>query len=180
MKKRIIIIGKGGSGKDYAKNILVKNGYLNDISLTTRKPREGEVSGEIYDFISEESFLMLAENSNFVQYNHFVSNNCYYGTTVESFNKNHVFIMSPEAMLALSQEDKDSSFILYLDISLDIRRERLLMRKNTYCVETRLACDDVDFASFCEYDYKLSDPQFSEEFLLELIEKNTQICSSAK
>ena len=49
--------------------------------MTTRKPREGEVDGQDYYFISEEEFLQRIRDGRFLEYAKFVGN--YYGTPME-------------------------------------------------------------------------------------------------
>ena len=52
------IIGKAGSGKDYILKKVLKN--IDDhgiVSCTTRPPREGEVEGKDYHFVSSAYFL---------------------------------------------------------------------------------------------------------------------------
>ena len=48
------------------------------VSATTRKPREGEIDGVHYYFISDEKFDALAKNNKFIEWNEHFSNK--YGT----------------------------------------------------------------------------------------------------
>ena len=54
----VILSGVSGSGKDTIKKALIKQ--LDNVeslpSYTSRAPREGEVPGEIYNFVSKEKF----------------------------------------------------------------------------------------------------------------------------
>ena len=52
MKKRLIIVGKGGSGKDHMRKMLQDEGFRYCISHTTRPPRKDETNGVDYFFIS--------------------------------------------------------------------------------------------------------------------------------
>ena len=59
MKYKIVaLIGEAGSGKDTILQDLLQNSNFNEIiSYTTRPPRDGEINGKNYFFISPEEFL---------------------------------------------------------------------------------------------------------------------------
>ena len=61
----VIISGPSGSGKGtVVKELDPEKGYARSISVTTRKPREGEVDGRDYFFTTEDEFhKMRAENA---------------------------------------------------------------------------------------------------------------------
>ena len=78
--KFIVISGPSGVGKGTICNRLL--GELNawySVSTTTRPPREGEVDGVNYFFVSKEEFEEKLKNGEFLEYN--VYNNNYYGTS---------------------------------------------------------------------------------------------------
>ena len=76
----LVVSGPSGTGKTtVCEQLLDQNKNLNfSISCTTRKPREGEVDGEDYYFISLEEFKRRVENSEFLEYAEVHDN--YYGT----------------------------------------------------------------------------------------------------
>ena len=77
--KFIVISGPSGVGKGSICSPLIKE--LNacySISVTTREPREGEIDGVNYFFISREEFEDGIEKGRFLEYN--IYNNNYYGT----------------------------------------------------------------------------------------------------
>ena len=82
MKKGTLIVISGFSGA--GKGTLVKrlvSGYDRfalSISMTTRKPREGEVNGREYFFVSKEEFEANIEKNGFLEYARYLEN--YYGT----------------------------------------------------------------------------------------------------
>ena len=55
----VIIAGKAGSGKSTLRKGLLREfpSFSKSISYTTRPPREGEVNGVDYRFVSQENFL---------------------------------------------------------------------------------------------------------------------------
>ena len=64
MKKGILVLlsGPSGVGKGTVRKQIFKNTNLNlaySISMTTRKPREGEVDGQDYFFVSEDYFWLF-------------------------------------------------------------------------------------------------------------------------
>ena len=80
MKNLLIVLsGPSGVGKGtIVNNLLSKGGYALSVSCTTRPPREGEVEGKSYFFISKQDFLDTVKQNGFLEYsNHFEN---YYGT----------------------------------------------------------------------------------------------------
>lgn len=75
--KLFIISAPSGCGKGtLIKELSRDNEIFNSISCTTRAPREGELDGVHYNFITREEFGRLAENDGFLEHAEF-SGNCY-------------------------------------------------------------------------------------------------------
>lgn len=159
-KSRIILCGKGAAGKDHLRKILEGRGFRYGVSYTTRPPREGEIDGRDYFFLEETEFKDLIDQGFFYEYVTF--NGWYYGTSREQwFETDDVFIMTPTGISKLHAADRKHSFIIYLDIPIDIRRKRLMERNdNDDSIERRLEADEKDFRNFTEYDIKLTDHNF--------------------
>jgi len=90
MKKGLLIIlsGPSGVGKGTIREYLFKNKSINlvfSISMTTRKPRNGEINGVDYFFVSEEDFIKSINEDKLLEYTKFVNN--YYGTPKEYIEK---------------------------------------------------------------------------------------------
>lgn len=67
--KLFVISGPSGVGKGTIVRELVKDGDAElSISMTTRQPREGEINGKDYFFISAEAFRENIEKENFLEY----------------------------------------------------------------------------------------------------------------
>lgn len=156
--KRIILVGKAASGKDYMRKLLEKRNRVYGISYTTRPPRDGEVDGVDYYFLTEEKFKEMIDNDEWYEY--VVFNNWYYGTSKDQFYRDDVFIMTPHGVSMVKPEDRENSFIFYIDIPEDIRRERLSQRSDADSVERRIAADEADFKDFSTYDVHITDPVF--------------------
>lgn len=83
MKKGLLIVysGLSGVGKGTILAELMKMEDLNlaySVSMTTRKPREGEVEGVNYFFVSKKRFLEAVKNGELLEHARFVEND--YGT----------------------------------------------------------------------------------------------------
>ena len=83
MKKGLLIVysGLSGVGKGTILKELMPMKDLNlaySVSMTTRKPREGEVDGVDYFFVSKKRFLEAVKNGELLEHARFVDND--YGT----------------------------------------------------------------------------------------------------
>lgn len=83
MKKGLLIIlsGPSGVGKGTVRKYIMDNfdvDFSYSISMTTRKPREKEVDGVDYYFVSPEEFQRNIDEGNFLEWEEFVGNR--YGT----------------------------------------------------------------------------------------------------
>ena len=79
--KFILFTGPSAVGKATIEKELFKDDSLNlrlSVSATTRAPREGEVDGVHYYFITKEDFDKRIENDEFIEWNQHFSNK--YGT----------------------------------------------------------------------------------------------------
>jgi guanylate kinase len=157
--RRLILVGKAASGKDYARQQFENFGYRYCVSHTTRPPRKNELNGVDYYFISLDSAIhhYVAKNL-FYEYVEF--NGWIYGTSLDEFEKSNLFIMTPGGINKLKPDDRKESFIVYIDILENIRRERLLKRNDADNVDRRLAADERDFENFTDFDYRINDPNF--------------------
>ncbi len=77
----IVVSGFSGSGKGtLMKELLTRypDTYALSISATTRSPREGEVDGREYFFVSKDEFEKMIAKGELIEYAKYVEN--YYGT----------------------------------------------------------------------------------------------------
>lgn len=80
--KLILIVGPSGSGKGTIIKIL-KDKYPNfvyPVSCTTRPPRQNEIDGEVYRFITADTFKKMIDRGEFLEYAT-VHSNDFYGTS---------------------------------------------------------------------------------------------------
>lgn len=89
MKSKLIIFtGPSGVGKATIEQELFKDKSLRlsfSVSATTRKPREGEVDGVHYHFLSMEEFDKRIANGEFIEWNAHFSNK--YGTLISEVER---------------------------------------------------------------------------------------------
>ena len=157
--KRIILVGRAASGKDYLRAKFIDRGFTPSISMTTRPPRPHEINGKDYIFISEEDATRMIENDEFYEYVRF--NGWLYGTTKQQFNEDDIFIMTPAGISKIKPEDRAKCFIIFIDIPSDIIRERLTLRiMPGDTLDRRLKSDDLDFNGFTDYDIRVNNPNF--------------------
>ena len=150
----IILCGKSGSGKDWARNYIIENyGFTPIISHTTRPIRENEIQGKDYYFVSKTIFLDMLENDGFVETRCYdtlvdgVQDSWFYGTSYQEMQQEKaVGIKDLDGARQLKWFCKNV-VIIYIDVCDEIRTERAKGR-GSFC-ETewsrRLKADAEDF-----------------------------------
>jgi guanylate kinase len=157
--KRTILVGKAASGKDYLRKRFESRGFKYAVTYTTRPPREGEVNGKDYFFISEDESKRLIESGFFYEY--VIFNGWVYGTSVSQFYVSDLFIMTPAGISKIKPEDRLNSFIIYVDIDIQTRYDRLLNRDMPGdSVQRRIEADELDFSIFYDYDLRITNSNF--------------------
>lgn len=161
MHNRIILVGKGGSGKDFLRKKFEAQGFQYQISYTTRPPREGEVNGKDYFFISNNDATRMTWNDEWYEWVEF--NGWIYGTTKTQFYAEGcpIFIMTPSGLAHLKPEDRKESFIIYIDPPQEIINDRLKKRNMPGdSAERRRLADIEQFKDFTDYDIRITNPDF--------------------
>ena len=80
----IVLSGPSGVGKGTVRKAIFDqpgNDFQYSISMTTRKPRPGEVNGKDYFFVSKEEFEQKIQAGEMLEYAKYVDN--YYGTPLK-------------------------------------------------------------------------------------------------
>ncbi len=156
----IVISGPSGVGKG-----TICNRLLNDlnawysVSTTTREPREGEVDGVNYYFISKEEFEKKIEDGEFLEYN--IYNGNYYGTSkkivLEKMDKGiNVFSeIDVNGAHNIKKIFPDALLIYIAPPSMDVLRERLIGRgtESAEKIEERLKIAEKEMQEVAFYDY---------------------------
>jgi guanylate kinase len=165
--RRIIIAGKGGSGKDYLVKLLKERELTYSVSHTSRPPRDGELDGVDYYFVTYEEAMKMANDGDFYEWVEF--NKWFYGTSLDEFYRANLFIMTPSGIEKLKAEDRKESFIIFLDIDENILRKRLAGRNDADKAERRIDADREDFKNFSDFDCIITNPDFTVDEVLEKI-----------
>ena len=111
-----VITGPSGAGKGTVLKQVIQSleGLYFSVSATTRKPREGEVDGVHYHFLTKERFEELIEKDRFLEYARYAEN--YYGTPLdpveEHLEQGHDVILEIELQGALQVKRRLSKAVL--------------------------------------------------------------------
>ena len=158
--KFIIVSGPSGVGKGTICDRLINelNSWYS-ISFTTRKPREGEIDGVDYFFITEEEFEDKIKRGDFLEYNFYNGN--YYGTSKEVVNDKinngiNVFCeIDVNGAHNIKTIFPDALLIYIAPPSIDILRERLINRgtESIDKINQRLEIAQNELKEISFYDY---------------------------
>ncbi len=130
----IVISGPSGAGKGtICKALLEKHDNIFiSVSATTRAPREGEVEGVNYYFLTKEAFEEKVNNNGFLEYANVHGN--FYGTpkvNVEKMldeGKDVILEIDIQGALQVKENFKEGVFIFILPPSMEELKERIIKR----------------------------------------------------
>lgn len=157
----IVISGPSGAGKStvVSRAMTFRNDICFSTSVTTRKPRPGEVDGVDYFFIDQSRFDEMVRNNELLEHAVYVSNS--YGTPAkfvdEQLEKGMNVILDIEIQGAaqVHSNKPEAVMIFIIPPSIDELRKRLTGRgtENEETIEARIQraiqeCREADF-----YDY---------------------------
>ena len=110
-----VVSGFSGAGKGTIMKALMNkyDNYALSISATTRNPREGEVHGREYFFLTTEQFEDMIEKDQFIEYAQYVKN--YYGTPRSYVEENTSEMIEDE----LKADDYRYTLPIPVDIEID-------------------------------------------------------------
>ena len=171
----ILLVGKTCSGKSTIAKELVKLGLKEAISYTTRPPRQGEVDGVAYHFITEEEFLEKERQGFFaetVSYNVSGDRTWYYGSAVDDLTDDKVFIANPHGLRQVRKTQSLNPIAFYIMADEDTIWNRLRQRGDDAAeARRRLNADDIDFTGIIQdVDFAFrNDMGLSPETLAEMI-----------
>ena len=156
----LAVSGPSGVGKGtIVKTILKRRAdVVESVSCTTRPPREGEVHGKHYFFLSHEEFDRRIAEDDFLEYNEHFGN--YYGTPksfVKEALKEKSVIMEIEVVGALNAKKVFPECLLVMVVppSVEELKNRLIARgsETDEEIEKRLARMDYELSHKDQYDY---------------------------
>ena len=182
----IVISAPSGAGKtSIIKNVIKKLNNENkeskfSVSHTTRLPREGDIDGIDYFFVSNERFAELYEAGNFIETAEV--HDYKYGTSKDFIDKNinqgiNVFLeIDVQGFQELRSKNIEFRSVFILPPSIEELRARIQKRglDSTGVIEKRMknALKELDEAE--EYDYLVINDIFEHaiEELLEMVTNN--------
>ena len=158
----VIISGPSGVGKGTIRKALFEipdNNYCYSVSMTTRKPRGGEVDGSDYFFVSREEFERRIKVNGFLEYADFVGE--YYGTPIDYIEKQmeagKEVIIEVEVQGALQVKERlpEAVFIFIVPPSRKALIERLNNRgtDSKSKIQKRVAKAEREYSLAYKYDY---------------------------
>lgn len=157
--KIIALVGEAGCGKDallQATLAASPNSFHKIISCSTRPPREGEVDGKNYHFLTDGMFAELVSDGQMLEYAEF--NNWHYGTmkAALSAEKPNIGVFNPDGIYSLLGHPGIDLTVVRIHTSEKDRLLRQLNREEHPNVEEiirRYSTDKEDFKEFQEYDF---------------------------
>ncbi len=128
-----VISGPSGAGKGTICKQLVKAINITmSVSETTRAPREGEIHGKNYFFVSKEAFQKKKKENGYLEYAEVYGN--FYGTPkefiMEKIGSGHDVVLEIDFQGALQVKEKfpDGIFIFILPPSMKELKKRIVNR----------------------------------------------------
>lgn len=176
----VVFSGPSGSGKGTVlKEALKKSDDLKvSVSVTTRKPRAGEVDGVDYIFYSQEQFKDLVSQDGFLEWAYFCEN--YYGTPkaeIEALlnaGKNVVLEIEVQGAMKIREKCPDAVLVFNLPPSMEELKNRLEGRKTEAAdvIKKRLDTAVWEISQAEQYDYILVNDEIGKaaDTLLAIIE----------
>lgn len=156
----IVISGPSGVGKDTVLTELQRRYAIErPITTTTRKPREGEVNGVDYDFVTEEQFLERIDEDAFLEWN------CVYGemygspkARVEQLlnaGVDVVLILDVQGAIAVRRRMPEARLIFLVPPSMRVLEHRLRTRRTEDgpAIAMRLSQAKGEMERAREFDY---------------------------
>ena len=156
----LVVSGPSGTGKGTICNKVMNRHPLNySISITTRAPREGEVDGKDYFFVSKKEFEYMISNNQLLEYAQVYDN--YYGTprkyVLDQLNSGLDILLEIEMNGAyqVKQKFRDGVFVFVLPPSLDELHKRIKKRgkDSEETIKKRMELAASEIAHAVQYDY---------------------------
>lgn len=173
----LCILGCSGSGKTtLACKLEESKKFKRIITYTTRKPRDSEVDGKDYYFVTAEEIAELHKNNKLIEIAKFGNN--YYGTPIVDINSNNwVIVVEKQGY----KEIKDKYGSDVLGIYLDVSKKEVVRRlesegKSKEYIESRISRDqDIENNIKQEVDYIINANNSIEEVYESVKEKSTRL-----
>ena len=166
----VVVSGFSGVGKGTLVKKLVTecDNYALSVSMTTRKPREGEIDGVSYFFVDHDTFEQTIAQDGFVEYASYVGN--YYGTpkayVEEQLEAGKDVILEIEIQGALKVKEKfpDTLLLFVTPPSAEELKSRLVGRgtETMDVIEFRMNRAKEEALEMDQYDYLIINDDLQE------------------
>ena len=163
MSKLFVISGSSGVGKGTViKEFLKRNpSFKLSVSCTTRQPREGEIHGENYFFLSKEEFKSCVDNNEFLEWAEFSGN--MYGTKRPyvdeklALGKNLILEIDTKGALQVKKIMPEAILIFILPPSFEELESRLRGRhtETEEAIQKRLLSTKLEMENSKSFDYQV-------------------------
>lgn len=158
----IVLSGPSGVGKGTVRKALFNEpdvDFKYSISMTTRSPREGEVNGKDYFFVSKEEFEDHIKNGEMLEYAKYVDN--YYGTPLNYVNKtldegHDVFLeIEVNGAMQVRANSPEAVFVFLTPPDLVVLKNRLIGRgtDDMDVIDKRIKTAVSEIKMMRNYDY---------------------------
>lgn len=159
-----VVSGPSGVGKGTVNKRLFEefgNAVAFSVSATTRGPREGEVDGREYFFISRQEFEKRVANNEFLEHAEYAGN-CYgtprdYVLSLLQRGVSVILEIDVQGAMQVKRRMPESVSVFILPPSFEELEHRLRGRgtETPEKIEKRLAAAKVEMARAPEYDYQI-------------------------
>ena len=156
----IVVSAPSGCGKGTVLHEILKDdSFYCSVSATTRKPREGEINGVNYYFLSKEEFEQKIKDDAMLEYAQYCEN--YYGTLKQEVDsnlekgKNVILEIDVQGAMQIKKQCPEGVFIFMLPPSVK-ELERRLRKRGTETddvIALRVAEAEGEIKQASKYDY---------------------------
>ncbi|CAH0417096.1 guanylate kinase [Periweissella fabaria] len=158
----IVLSGPSGVGKGTVRKAIFEQGgndFVYSVSMTTRQPREGEVNGEDYYFVTKAEFEAEIANGGMLEYAQYVDN--YYGTPLKYINQTldegyDVFLeIEVQGAMQVREKMPDGVYIFLTPPDLKELKNRLVGRgtDSIEVIDKRIETAITEIKMMQNYDY---------------------------
>lgn len=155
-----VISGFSGVGKGtIVKKLVVEEDYALSISATSRAPREGEVHGREYFFLTRDEFHSMIESDGLIEWAEYVNN--FYGTPREyveerlAEGKDVILEIEPQGALKIKEKYPEAVLIFIVPPNAKVLEKRLIGRgtEEADTIKKRLkrAAEETEYIDNYEY-----------------------------
>ena len=184
----VILSGVAGAGKDTIKKEIIKRmDFVESLpSYTSRAPREGDIPGQTYNFVTKTEFEEMIEKDEFYEYD--IHHNNYYGVPKKLLNEKikggkviikDVDVNGTENLIKLLKNDT-KIVTIFLRVPKDELERRLrerIEKPSPEEIKLRLNRFDYEESKIGIYDYVLknNDLEKTVQIIMTIIEKELEL-----